>query len=1003
MNASNCVAVLLVEDSDVDARLVEGLLLQARGQQFHLTRVTTLERALHCLGQADPDVVILDLNLPDSTELETLRRMQVGSHVPIVVLTVIDETVGTQAMREGAQDYIPKSQLQAPLLTRSLRYAMERHRASLALRDSNDTLSRVISSAADAIITKNLNGVITSWNPAAARLFGYSADEALGRPLLMLFPPDRINEEKMILARIQEGERVESFESVRLRKDGREIHVALTISPIRDNAGRIIGASKIARDISAQKRTEESLRRSEKQLGQFIEEAPISVAMFDRDMRYLAASRRWVEAYGRGHRDLRGLLHYDVNPDLPERWKDLHRRGLAGETFRNDHDGWTRADGGRYWVKWGINPWHDPSGNIGGVMILAEDITEQVRAEEGLHFHETLLRETGQIAKVGGWEFDVATGQGYWTEEVARIHELEPGAQPSKESGLAFYDEESRLRIEHALTTAIEQAIPYDLELKLNTAKGNRRWVRTIGHPILENEKVVKVRGSFQDITERKLAEDRLRRQASLLDQAFDAVFVWERDGAISFWNQGAQRMYGFSQNEAIGRVSHELLQTSVAEGLDSVLRSLELKGRCERELKHIRRDGKRITVESRMVQMNEGDLRYVLEINRDVSEQRLLEAQLRQSQKMEAVGQLAGGVAHDFNNLLSVILGCTELLSESVDLTQVKRRAEEIQKAGQRAANLTRQLLAFSRKQILEPRVINLNCKVSETTDMLVRLVGEDTEILMSLADNLGSVRADPSQIEQILLNLVVNAHDAMPNGGKITIETQNTNLEEAYAGSHSSVVPGRYVMIAVSDSGVGMDADTVGHIFEPFFTTKSTGTGLGLAVVYGAVKQSGGNIWVYSEPGKGTTFKIYFPRVDGASDDSGVNASNPVTPRGTETILLVEDSDSLRALTMEFLQLAGYKVIETKDGKDALQAAQVHEEKIDLLLTDVVMPGMSGPELAKEIKKIHPETRILFVSGYTSDSIAHRGVLEEGVNLLTKPFTRSGLTQKVREVFNA
>jgi two-component system cell cycle sensor histidine kinase/response regulator CckA len=285
----------------------------------------------------------------------------------------------------------------------------------------------------------------------------------------------------------------------------------------------------------------------------------------------------------------------------------------------------------------------------------------------------------------------------------------------------------------------------------------------------------------------------------------------------------------------------------------------------------------------------------------------------------------------------------------------------------------------------------------------MLVRLVGEDTEILMSLADNLGSVRADPSQIEQILLNLVVNAHDAMPNGGKITIETQNTNLEEAYAGSHSSVVPGRYVMIAVSDSGVGMDADTVGHIFEPFFTTKSTGTGLGLAVVYGAVKQSGGHIWVYSEPGKGTTFKIYFPRVDGASDDSGANANNPATPRGTETILLVEDSDSLRAVTKEFLQLAGYKVVETRDGKDALRAAQVHEEKIDLLLTDVVMPGMNGPELAKEIKKIHPETRILFVSGYTSDFIAHRGVLEAGVSLLTKPFTRSGLTQKVREMFNA
>jgi nitrogen-specific signal transduction histidine kinase len=404
------------------------------------------------------------------------------------------------------------------------------------------------------------------------------------------------------------------------------------------------------------------------------------------------------------------------------------------------------------------------------------------------------------------------------------------------------------------------------------------------------------------------------------------------------------------------------------------------------------------------MVQITESERCYVLETNRDVSEKRLLEEQLRQSQKMEGIGQLAGGVAHDFNNLLGIILGSAELLAESVDLSQVRRRAGEIQKAGQRGAKLTKELLAFSRKQVLELRVTDVNAKVSGITDMLMRVAGESIEVRTSLAANLGKIRADASQIEEILVNLVVNAREAMPNGGKITIETQNIDLEEAYVSAHSSVLPGRYVMIGVSDSGVGMDAETLAHVFEPFVTTKTSGTGLGLAMVYGAVKQSGGNIWAYSEPGKGTTFKVYFGRVDGAAERAGGGEYNTVaTLKGTETILLVEDSDSLREVTKEFLQFAGYNVVEARNGNDAVQVARSHEPAIHLLLTDVVMPGMSGRESADEIKRIHPETRILFMSGYTSNAIDHRGVLDEGVSLLSKPFTRSDLMQRVHEILNS
>ena len=811
-------SVLLVEDSPSDAALVKGLLAHV-SSHFSVMVVTTLAEGLSFVDCNEVDIIILDLNLPDSSGLDTAKRMLAATtRVPIVVLTGNDEALGIEAMREGAQDYIPKSQLLAPLLARSLRYAMERHRVSLALRDSNESLSRVISSAADAIITKNLNGIITSWNPAAERLFGYSATEVLGKSILMLFPPELVNDERGIMARITRGERVEPFESVRIRKDGTSIHVAVTISPIRDAHGVITGASEIARDISAQRRAEEVLRNSERQLRRFIEEAPVCVAMFDTEMCYLAASRRWVEDYGAGHSELVGLYHYDLYPDLPERWKQLHRRGLAGETLRNNRDCWLRNDGGKFWLRWAINPWHRSSGEIGGIMIVAEDITEQTRAEEGLRFHENLLRETGHIAKVGGWEFEVASGAGYWTEEVARIHELDTDLQPSKEFALDFYRPESRLKIEHALQLAIDQSAPYDLELELVTAKGNHRWVRTIGHPILENGKVARIRGSFQDITERKTADEQLLRQASLLDQAFEAVLVWERDGAIFYWNQAAEKLYGYSAREAVGRTSHELLQTVFPDGLDALLENLSKHGAVECELIHTTREGKRITTESRMVQITEADHCFILETNRNVTEQRQLETQLRQSQKMEAVGRLAGGVAHDFNNLLGVILGSAELLAETADPTKARKRIEEIQKAARRAANLTRQLLAFSRKQILEPRILDLNSKVTDIVGMLTRLVGEDVDISTSLPANLGKIRADPSQIEQILLNLVINSREAMPDGGKISIETENVELSDDYVETHTSVKPGRYVMIAVSDTGWGMGAETVAHIFEPF-----------------------------------------------------------------------------------------------------------------------------------------------------------------------------------------
>jgi PAS domain S-box-containing protein len=391
-----------------------------------------------------------------------------------------------------------------------------------------------------------------------------------------------------------------------------------------------------------------------------------------------------------------------------------------------------------------------------------------------------------------------------------------------------------------------------------------------------------------------------------------------------------------------------------------------------------------------------------------DITERRALEHQLRQSQKMEAVGRLAGGIAHDFNNLLMVILGYSEFLLERLGAEpHLRGPAQEISSAAERASSLTRQLLAFSRKQMLAPRVVNLNDVATENIKMLTRMIGEDIDLVMVPAPGLWAVRADAGQIDQVIMNLAVNARDAMPSGGKLTLETSNVTLDEEYARFHAPLRPGEYVMMAISDTGAGMDSETQSHIFEPFFTTKGTkGTGLGLSMVYGIVKQSGGYIWVFSEVDKGTTFKIYLPRVSSTGEPAAQIAA-PIDYRkvepGTETILLVEDEANLRYLARQYLEKQGYKVIEAADGAVAMQIAVAHEATIHLLLTDVIMPGMNGRELAQRISEIRPNAKILYMSGYTENVIGHDGTLDAGIRLLQKPFNLRDLKSKVREVLDA
>ena len=387
----------------------------------------------------------------------------------------------------------------------------------------------------------------------------------------------------------------------------------------------------------------------------------------------------------------------------------------------------------------------------------------------------------------------------------------------------------------------------------------------------------------------------------------------------------------------------------------------------------------------------------------RDITDRKIVEDQQRQAQKMEAIGRLAGGVAHDFNNLLTIIIGRAQMMMMRLKpVDPFRREVKLIEETAERAAALTRQLLQFSRQQVLQPKVINLNPTVIEMDEMLRRLIGENIDLKMRLSSSLGNVLADPGQIQQVVMNLAVNARDAMPNGGKVLIETTNVELDAEYAKHHASVSPGPHVMLAVTDTGCGMDEKTRSHLFEPFFTTKAKGkgTGLGLSTVYGIVKQSGGHIWVYSEPGTGATFKVYFPRVEASGAAKSSSVQPAAVERGTETILLVEDEDEVRGLIRDILFENGYTVLVAANGDEALAISERTGGDIHLTITDVVMPKMSGRDLAARLLSQRPKMKVLFMSGYTSDSVVHHGVLDEGISFLEKPFTPSSLARKVREV---
>jgi len=561
-----------------------------------------------------------------------------------------------------------------------------------------------------------------------------------------------------------------------------------------------------------------------------------------------------------------------------------------------------------------------------------------------------------------------------------------------------------------ALTESVFRGKSGVLEFEIIGLKGTNRCLESHAVPLRDaKNEIIALLAVTRDITERIRTEKALReseeRYRRLIEEDLTGDYITTPDGKLLFCNPAFARIFGFESVEEAMNYNIALLYPSL-EDRDKFLELLRKKKKLElheMELRTCHRKPVYVIQNAIGTFNNKGELVEIRGYLFDITERKHLEEQFRQAQKMEAIGVLAGGVAHDFNNLLTVITGyCQLLLNRLAKNDPLRKEVEQINEAGERAASLTNQLLAFSRRQVMQPKVLNLNSVILNMDRMLRRLIGEDIVIKTSLDPNLGNVKVDPTQIEQIIMNLAVNARDAMPQGGKFTIETANIYIDETHTKQHVSVQTGPYVLLAISDNGSGMDAETQARIFEPFFTTKGPGkgTGLGLSTVYGIVKQFGGNIWVYSEPGEGTTFKIYLPRVSEEVKSVKHRQVSVESLRGSETILLVEDEKMVRDLASEILQEYNYNVLVASNPAEAISICEQSRNTIHLLLTDVVMPGMSGPQLSEKLKSLHPEIKVLYMSGYADNAIIQHGVLKPGTPFIQKPFLPQNLLKKVRQI---
>ncbi|BDD88377.1 PAS domain S-box protein [Desulfofustis limnaeus] len=751
-------------------------------------------------------------------------------------------------------------------------------------------LGEMLDAAPVAVLLHDQAGRLLFANMAASAMHGYdSRDAFMQKNLRDFMVPEMRDMFSQRIARITETRELR-FDTTHVRRDGGRIPIDAIVRLIDWEGQPAFLAITI--DVSERQRAQEAIASSNELLRYIVEHANSAIAVHDRELRYVYVSKNYLQQYHVTESEVIGRHHYDVFPDLPQKWRDVHQRALRGEVSGSERDAYPRADGSVEWTRWSCRPWYGADGAIGGLIVYTEVITDRVRAEEALRQHEEYLRAMISAAPMAIVSTDAQGNVQSWNTAAERIfgwHEEDMLGQP-----LPFF-----------------------------TAEQQEEFLR-LRERVLAGETLAKL-----DLT-------RIRKDGSPVEISLSVAPMYDGGGTVN--------------------------------GLLAMIEDITSHKRTEQE-----RDS--------------------------------LQVQLIQAQKMESIGRLAGGVAHDYNNMLGVILGYTEMALEKLyEDDPLHKDLAEIQKAAERSADITRQLLAFSRQQTIAPTVLDLNQAITNLRGMIRRLIGENIELIWQLGDELWPVFMDPTQIDQILINLLVNARDAITDVGTISIETHITTIDDEYCQTHYGFAPGDFVTLSITDNGCGMDRATREKLFEPFFTTKmrGKGTGLGLATVYGILQQNNCFINVYSEPGQGSMFTIYLPRY---RQDNDATELQPILPhsrrRGRETILLLEDEEAILTMTALMLKGLGYTVVSCNTPNEALDRAA--HQHIDLLITDVVMPEMNGRQVAERLQHQHPHLKTLFMSGYTANVIAHRGVLDKGVSFIQKPFSTNKLATMIREVLNA
>ncbi|MGA8270059.1 MAG: PAS domain S-box protein [Candidatus Sulfotelmatobacter sp.] len=877
--------------------------VQEELKESEARRQALLDFALDCVICADEKAKITDFNYAAERTFRIARSETTGKDLADTILPaalrdrlrrslftsgvagnvdVIGNRLETRCLRADGAEFPAEVTVTQVILEKRTSYTVY-VRDITARRIAEQTLVRlaaIVESSQDAIIGKDLDCRITSWNKGAELMYGYSANEIIGHDISILAPAGRSQEMQTIVEELKAGRSLSNFETVRMAKSGKLLQVSLTVSPVLDSDGVIIGVSSIARDITAQKLAEEALRRANETS---IYASPVPIVAADTESHVTMWNPAAEALFGWSEAEVAGKPNPSILEHLRAEATDMHTRLLSGETLRGVEVLQRRRDGSLVTISLSAAPIRDANRKVKGILGFLPDVTEKKRSEMALRRAEEKYRTIFENTAEG--IFQTTPAGRYLSANPALAHML------------GFHSPEELINTRKDICS--EEYVKPEMRV--------------------EFAKVLDERGVVQNFE-------------------YEA---YRKDGRIIWVSENA-----------------------------------------------------------RAVRDSAGHILYFEGTVEDITDRRELEQQLRQMQKIEAIGRLAGGVAHDFNNILMAISSYAELLNKKLPDETTRRYAAEIVKATDRGSSLTEGLLTFSRKQVFSPKALDLNKLINDQIKMLERLIPENIELKFIPNGDIGRIKADPSQMEQVLMNLVINARDAMPEGGRISIQTSNADLDPDYHSIPNRTSKREYVMLMVSDNGCGMSAETKSQIFEPFFTTKEQGkgTGLGLAIVFGIVKQSAGQILVDSEPGKGTTFKVYFPLVEGVvQSESEERVEEPA--HGAETILLVEDEDGVRESTAEYLTENGYTVLRANGGPAALRLAEHYSKPIDLLLTDLVMPKMSGRELSERITVTRPQIRIVFMSGYSNSLLSNEQSPESKHILLQKPFRLAALGRCVRE----